>query len=66
MKAPDLLRETFKAKAAEGLVDMKFHLSNTDEATVEDICAEVNTMFAAIQRGDVVQVVSWGDSRGNP
>jgi len=65
VKASDCLRETFKAKVAEGLVDMKFYLSNVDEATTEDVCAEVNAMLDAIQSGDVVRIVSWGDSHGN-
>lgn len=64
MKASDVLRETFKKKVGDGLVDMKFHLGNVDEATVEGVCAEVNAMFDAIPRGDVAHVVSWGDSHG--
>ena len=60
--ACDELRATFKAKVDEGLVDMKFFFGKTSESTVEDVCADVNRMYAEVGRGNKTLVQSWGDS----
>ncbi len=50
------LSQEFKKMEAEGLVDVKFLLRNTDEATAEEVCDEVYEMLAAYKRGDAVDL----------
>ena len=53
----DRLASRFKEEAADrGLVDVKFLLRNTDEATQEDVCRGVNDMLDAFDRGDAVDL----------
>jgi hypothetical protein len=47
----DLLAERFKAKAASGLKDVKFYLQNRDEIGPEEVCMEVERLYAAIDAG---------------
>jgi len=37
---------------AAGLVDVKYLLSNTREATTEQVCVEVNAMYNALERNE--------------
>ncbi len=57
-------RETLAAQyenmAANGLVDVKFFLGNAGEATTEQVCGEVNAMYAALERGDY-EPLDFGD-----
>lgn len=48
---------------AEGLVDVKFLLGNPAEATSEEVCREVNAMYAAVDRGDC-KSLDFGDRSG--
>lgn len=48
-----------KMKAC-GLVDVKFLLGNTAEATSEEVCREVNAMYAAVDRNDM-KSLDFGD-----
>lgn len=41
----------FKELAGKGLVDVKFYVSNLDEAVTEQVCAEVNALYAAREAG---------------
>jgi hypothetical protein len=52
----DLLANRFQKKAAEGLVDVKFFLRNTQEASAEQICQEVNNLYDAVERGEWVKL----------
>lgn len=52
------LAERCKKMALEGLVDVRYAISNPREATVEQICAEVNAMHDAYERGDYVMLAS--------
>lgn len=57
-------RETLAARyeelVKEGLVDVKYFLSNDGEATTEQVCREVNAMYAAIERGNF-EPLDFGD-----
>jgi len=57
----DKLAERFKVLERQGLVDVKFLLRNTDEATSEQVCCEVNAMLDAFNNGEAVTVkrLSW-------
>ena len=46
------LADRFRQKQEEGLVDIKFYLRNKSEAASEQICREVNSLYAAIDRGE--------------
>lgn len=50
----DRLAARFKAMEEDGLVDVKFLLRNTDDATSEQVCGEVNAMLDAFEGGDAV------------
>lgn len=41
----------FKALADKGLVDVKFYVRALDEAVAEQVCAEVNALYAARESG---------------
>lgn len=60
--ARETLVADFQAKKAAGLKDMKFFLGNVTESTVEDVCAEVNRLYAEVAKGNVKTLESWGDS----
>jgi hypothetical protein len=47
------LAARFAAKAANGLVDVKFYVKSPAEAVHEQVCEEVNRLYQAIERGDV-------------
>lgn len=47
------LAESYAAKKAQGLVDVKFYIANTKEAVHEIVCGEVNRLDEAIARGEV-------------
>jgi hypothetical protein len=48
-KSPcDVLAERFASKAQSGLKDVKFYLQNREEAGPEEICMEVENLYAAI------------------
>lgn len=51
----------FKDLASKGLVDVKFYVSNLDEAATELVCAEVNALYAARAAGKCESLV-FGDS----
>ncbi len=47
----DALAMRFAALATdEGLVDVKFYASNVQEAATEQLCAEVESIYAAYER----------------
>ena len=48
----ETLAAHYEKMKAVGLVDVKFYLSNTGEATTEQVCREVNAMYEALERGD--------------
>jgi len=48
----EVLAARYEEKAASGLVDVKFFLSNSGEATTEQVCREINAMYDAVERGD--------------
>lgn len=45
------LAARYETMKAAGLVDVKFFLRNTGEATTEQVCREVNAMYDALNRG---------------
>jgi hypothetical protein len=51
------LAERYKAKREAGLIAVKFLLRNDQEALKEEICAEVNRLDDALERGDWVNLV---------
>ena len=40
------LADRFERLAADGLVDVKFFLRNSDEAVAEQVCREINRLYA--------------------
>lgn len=51
--ASDVLAGRYsEMKADNGLVDVKFLLRNTEEATTEQVCREVEAMYNAFDRGE--------------
>jgi hypothetical protein len=46
------LSARFAELASSGLSDVKFFLRNTEEASTEHVCREVNEMYEAIKRGE--------------
>lgn len=60
--ARDALTATFQAKKANGLRDLKFLFGDVSESTVEDVCGEVNKIYAEVEKGNVIIQKSWGDS----
>ena len=56
------LTADFQAKKANGLRDIKFFLgSSIADSTVEDVCAEVNRLYAEVAKGNFKVLESWGD-----
>ncbi len=47
----------YAEKRKNGLLDVKFFLLNTDEALKEELCAEVNRLDDALDRGDYVELI---------
>ena len=58
----DLL-SAFQAKKAAGLRDMKFFLGNVTESTTEEVCAEVNKLYAEVAKGNAKTIELWNDSQ---
>ncbi len=56
------LKERFQEKAKQGLVDVKFFVANPSEAVTEDVCLEVNRMYAAVDKGNM-RPLDFNDSR---
>ncbi len=55
------LANLFEAKAAnEGLLDVKFYLVDTEEASYEQVCEEVENLYAALDRSTALK---FGDAR---
>ena len=50
----DKLATRFEKMEGQGLVDVKFLLRNTDDATAELVCREVNDMLDAFEGGEAV------------
>ena len=50
------LADRFVQMEGQGLVDVKFLLRNTDEATAEDVCREVTDMLDAFERNEAVKL----------
>ena len=50
----------YASMKANGLVDVKFLLSNAAETTGEEVCREVNAMYEALERGDA-KPLDFGD-----
>ena len=57
-------RKTLASRYAEmkanGLVDVKFLLSNAAETTGEEVCREVNALYEALERADA-KPLDFGD-----
>lgn len=51
----------FKELASKGLVDVKFYVRNLDEAASDEVCKEVNALYAARVAGKSKPLV-FGDS----
>jgi hypothetical protein len=51
--ACDQLAALYKQKARDGLIDVKFFLTNIDGAPKEAVCAEALRFEEAIERGDI-------------
>lgn len=54
------LAARYESMKANGLVDVKFLLSNPAESTSEEVCREVNAMYEALERGDA-KALDFGD-----
>jgi hypothetical protein len=53
LSARDTLAKRYEAMAEhQGLVDVKFFLRNTEEATTEQVCREVCDMYDALDNGE--------------
>ena len=48
----DDLAARFERMSAQGLLDVKFFVRNSEEATSEVLCNEVNRLYAAVERGE--------------
>lgn len=51
-----------KQKQTAGLVDVKFHLRNTDDAVIEQVCHDVNKLYESVANGGAVKL-DFKDSR---
>jgi hypothetical protein len=60
--ARETLTADFQAKKAKGLKDLKFLFGDVSQSTVEEVCGEVNKIYAEIEKGNVIVQKSWGDS----
>lgn len=53
MNATEHLASRFETMAAsEELVDVKFYVNNSEEASAGDVCREVDRLYEALERGD--------------
>jgi hypothetical protein len=50
------LAASYGTKAAQGLVDVKFYISNSGETLSEAVCEEVNRLDEAVARGEVFEL----------
>lgn len=57
----DALSERFATMARSGVVDVKFCIRNSQEATVEVICEEITALLDAKERGDSKPLI-FGDN----
>lgn len=55
------LAERFARMRADGLCDLKFSL-NVAEATVEQVCTDVNRVYELVDAGNCVTLAGWNDS----
>jgi hypothetical protein len=55
------LAERFRKMAEDGLLDVKFFLSNPAEAATEQVCEEVNSLYRAVDEGRLTPL-DFGDS----
>lgn len=58
------LADRFEDKRRAGLVDVKFLLRNSEEASIEEVCEEVSNFYAAIDNGQA-KPLDFGDMRWN-
>ena len=59
----DQLVERVNARAAsQELVDVKFFLANTEEASVDLVCQELSRLYDALDREEYKEVPSFKDS----
>ena len=56
------LAALYEKKAGDGLLDVKFYLRNLDDAGTEEVCREVNALYAAAESG-AVEALDFNDSR---
>jgi hypothetical protein len=56
------LNDRFAEKAEAGLVDVKFFVADPSEALAEQVCAEVNRLYEAVESG-ACRNVDFNDSR---
>jgi hypothetical protein len=62
--AREILTADFQARKSHGLKDLKFFFGNTvSDSTVEEVCAEVNKIYAEVANGNVIVQKSWNDSQ---
>lgn len=54
------LADLFETKKADGLLDVKFYLVDTEEASYEQVCQEVENLYAALERSTPL---TFGDAR---
>jgi hypothetical protein len=50
------LAASYELKAANGLIDVKFYISNSGETLSEAVCEEVNRLDEAVARGEVFEL----------
>ena len=63
MNATEHLASRFATMAAdEGLVDVKFYVNNSEEASTGDVSREVERLYEALERGDSA-ILNFQDSR---
>ena len=55
------LANRFSDLEGRGLVDVKFFVRNLDEASTEQVCAEVTDLYAALDAGKS-EALDFGDS----
>lgn len=55
------LSQRFEKMKAEGLTDMKFFLGETSNATVEEVCGDVNRVLDRLADGKFTVVEKWDD-----
>lgn len=58
------LATRFSDLEGRGLVDVKFFVRNLDEASTEQVCSEVNALYAALDAGKS-EALDFRDSKRN-